>query len=115
MQVSELADVFENTFKYKVIRKLLNSKTDKLPHQQLMKYIADFIYNEDEMRTLLLVYYAGHGSPKSADNGDHGLTLSGLVTTIYPMGMADFLTVNAHSPMTLKRRTRLSGSRSSGI
>ena len=77
--MSELADVFENTFKYKVIRKLLNGGTEKLPHQQLMKYIADFLYDEDERGTLLLVYYAGHGGPKSADNGDHGLTLSGLV------------------------------------
>lgn len=82
MQVSELADVFAKTFKYKVTRKLLNSKTDRPPHQQLMKYVADFLYEEDERRTLLLVYYAGHGSPKSADNGDHGLTLSGLVVVI---------------------------------
>lgn len=80
--MSELADVFENIFRYKVTRKLLNSKTNKLPHQQLMKYIADFLYDEDQRRTLLLVYYAGHGSPKSANNGGYGLTLSGLVVFI---------------------------------
>ena len=44
-----------------------------------MKFIADFSYYEDAPRTLLLVYYAGHGSPKSSDDGRHGLTLTGSV------------------------------------
>ena len=81
-QVSELAAVLEDTFRYKVIRKLLNSSLDQLPHHQLMKYTADFLWEEDAHGTLLLVYYAGHGSSKSAGNGRHGLTLFGCVSII---------------------------------
>lgn len=69
--------MLENDFNYKVIRKLLSSTSGKLPHAQLNKYVADFIFNEDAYKTLLLVYYAGHGSPKSVGDGGHGLTLSG--------------------------------------
>ena len=81
-QVSELARVLENTFHYKVIRRLLNSNLEQLPHHQLMKYTADFLYEEDAHGTLLLVYYAGHGSSRSAGNGRHGLTLFGYVNVI---------------------------------
>ncbi|KAL8710279.1 MAG: hypothetical protein Q9220_005049 [cf. Caloplaca sp. 1 TL-2023] len=44
-------------------------------HQQVLKHISDFLYEEDAYQTLLLVYYAGHGSPKPS--GD-GITLTGM-------------------------------------
>lgn len=33
--------------------------------------------DEDGPRTLLLVYYAGHGKPKPIRGGSHGLALTG--------------------------------------
>ena len=78
--MSKLATVLKTTFNYRVIRKLLSATSGKSPHAQLNKYIADFIYEEDAHRTLLLIYYAGHGGPKSVGNGRHGLTLSGWVS-----------------------------------
>ena len=41
-----------------------------------MKFTADFLYEEGTPQTLLLVYYAGHGSPRAFSYGHHGLSLS---------------------------------------
>lgn len=76
-EVSKLANVLETRFRYKVSRVYLNSNSHQLPHIQLVKYASDFLFAEDAYQTLLLVYYAGHGSPKSSAKGRHGLTLSG--------------------------------------
>ena len=37
----------------------------------------DFLYHEDACQTLLLVYYAGHGSQRTSRQDVQGLTLSG--------------------------------------
>ena len=29
----------------------------------MQKHLAEFVYDEDDPRTLLIVYYAGHGAP----------------------------------------------------
>ena len=29
----------------------------------MQKHLGDFVYDEDHPRTLLIVYYAGHGAP----------------------------------------------------
>jgi hypothetical protein len=44
---------------------------------QINKHLADFVYDEDEEDTLLIIYYAGHGTPDSVTGR---LLLAGYVT-----------------------------------
>lgn len=76
-EVADLANVLENKMHFKVTRALLVNDVDHLAQIQVAKHIINFIYNEDGARTLLLFYYAGHGSPKSMRGGAPGLALSG--------------------------------------
>lgn len=64
-QVERLEQLFQDTFKYKVQKVLLTSE-GKPPQQQMIHHISDFVWFEDAPRTLLIVYYAGHGSPGQA-------------------------------------------------
>ena len=79
LQVADLANVLVNKMHFKVTRALLINDVDHLAQIQVAKHIINFIYNEDGARTLLLFYYAGHGSPKSMRGGAPGLALSGSV------------------------------------
>lgn len=78
-QVADLANVLENKMHFKVTRALLTNDVNHLAQIQVAHHIINFIYNEDGPRTLLLFYYAGHGSPKSMRGGTPGLALSGSV------------------------------------
>lgn len=75
--------MLEQRFRYKVIRQLLDSDSERPAHLQLMRYITEFLWEEDAHQTLLMVYYARHGSPKASEHGHHGLTLSGLAFPLY--------------------------------
>ncbi len=44
---------------------------------QINKHLATFVYDEDDEDTLLIVYYAGHGTPDSVTGR---LLLAGHVT-----------------------------------
>ena len=61
-QVDRLEHVWTDIFKYKVRRALLTTH-GKLPQVQANHHISQFVWDEDSPRTLLIVYYAGHGTP----------------------------------------------------
>ena len=49
------------------------------PYLQLSRYITNFLWDADDPKSLLLVYYAGHGTPNPRRGDKHeGLTLSRL-------------------------------------
>ncbi|KAL8818522.1 MAG: hypothetical protein Q9223_002864 [Gallowayella weberi] len=62
-EVDELARTFREMYNYKVQNVKLKCQGDRLPQVQVNKSIADFVYHEDGPSTLLIVYYAGHGTP----------------------------------------------------
>ena len=76
--MSDLGNLLENTFRYKVKRVLLKNDSTHRPPLQLTRHITDFVWEEDGPGTLLIVYYAGHGAPNPRrGNGWEGLTLTG--------------------------------------
>lgn len=58
-----MAKLFEETFNYNVSQAHIKSDSEKNPQVQVNAHVANFVYNEDGLDTLLIVYYAGHGSP----------------------------------------------------
>ena len=63
VKVDDLATLLQETYNYKVRNVRLKSNGNRLAQVQVNKIIADFVYEEDGPSTLLLVYYAGHGTP----------------------------------------------------
>ena len=59
LQVERLHRVFQDKYNFKVYSTQINAQ--KKPQVQAHKYLAEFVYHEDGPRTLLIVYYAGHG------------------------------------------------------
>ena len=59
-QVTELESVFRNLYGFKVYNEHLRDCASR-PELQVRKYLTDFAHDEDDERTLLIVYYAGHG------------------------------------------------------
>lgn len=55
--------MFNDVFNYKVSRVSLSTRVKTLPQVQVNKHIANFVEREDGPATLLIVYYAGHGTP----------------------------------------------------
>ncbi|TGO63706.1 hypothetical protein BCON_0011g00480 [Botryotinia convoluta] len=72
-QVADLENVFRDIFKYKTTQKILQQNPRKHPQVQINLYLAQFVADHDDLNTLLIVYYAGHG--KLSDDGD-GLALT---------------------------------------
>ena len=62
-QVDDLARVFRETYHYKVQNVRLKATGVPIPQVQINKSLADFVHQEDGESTLLVVYYAGHGTP----------------------------------------------------
>lgn len=81
-QVAALANVFKSTFHFKVKRRQLTNDPDHLPHLQVLKYITEFLWDEDDAHSLLLFYYAGHGAPKQLRDGSNSLALTGSVYSL---------------------------------
>ena len=76
--MADLGSLLENTFHYKVKRVLLTKDPKHPPPLQLKRHITKFIWKEDGPKTLLIVYYAGHGAPyPGRGSGYEGLTLTG--------------------------------------
>ncbi|KAL9035476.1 MAG: hypothetical protein Q9180_004842, partial [Flavoplaca navasiana] len=63
LQVDDLARVFRETYHYKVQNVRLKAAGVPIPQVQINKSLADFVHEEDGESTLLVVYYAGHGTP----------------------------------------------------
>ncbi|KAL8952485.1 MAG: hypothetical protein Q9222_001588 [Ikaeria aurantiellina] len=62
-EVNSLEKVLGERYNYNIRNIRLKNEAGKLPQAQVNKQIADFVYDEDGPSSLLLVYYAGHGTP----------------------------------------------------
>ena len=78
-EVETLGNVFKEYYNFAVHPVLLRNNTNKLPRHQIQKYVGDFVYDYDSPKALLIVYFAGHGTP-----GDHSgeLQLHGNVDQV---------------------------------
>jgi hypothetical protein len=61
-KVSRLKKVLGERYRFNIQEKRLKDG-NKTAQVQVNKYLADFVYDEDDRNTLLIVYYAGHGIP----------------------------------------------------
>lgn len=59
MQVDELKEVFETKYGFPVQSATLGFNND--PEKEAQRALQDLVYYEDCKRSLLIVYYAGHG------------------------------------------------------
>ncbi|ESZ92784.1 hypothetical protein SBOR_6841 [Sclerotinia borealis F-4128] len=75
--VKELEDVFQQTFGYKTTQKILKQDSEQHPQVQINFYPAEFVRDYDDLDTLFIVYYAGHGK---LGDGRSGLNLTGATT-----------------------------------
>jgi Caspase domain len=76
-QVQELGQVFQDDYGYEVHESVINSQDG--PRKQLNRDLSDFVYKHDKPETLLIVYYAGHGSAmpaKGSTAASNSFTLS---------------------------------------
>ncbi|KAK8127031.1 uncharacterized protein PG998_002790 [Apiospora kogelbergensis] len=73
-EVTDLENLFKNKFMFETTRQVLK-KDDKSPQAQVNHYLAQFVYENDNTNTMLIIYYAGHGRPGS-DRGNLRLTPS---------------------------------------
>jgi len=64
-QVEELATVFEDHYGFEVQKSVIDSKDG--PRKQLNRDLSQFVYTHDKPDTLLIIYYAGHGSAMPAE------------------------------------------------
>ena len=79
-KVRELGNVFKDVFNYRVSSVSLSTKVETLAQVQVNHHIANFVHQEDGPATLLIVYYAGHGTPSNIPGR---LELSRSVRYIY--------------------------------
>ena len=62
LQVNNLANVFSHDYNFEVQKEYLEE--DSRPQAQLNDHLASFVRKMEHERTLLIVYYAGHGFGK---------------------------------------------------
>ncbi|MCJ1401715.1 hypothetical protein MMC11_004932 [Xylographa trunciseda] len=62
-EVDKLAEVFEKVFFYDIHNITLKADTGKTAQSQINFVVAKFVSDEDRPKRLLIVYYAGHGTP----------------------------------------------------
>ena len=62
-EVARLTDVFEGKYNFTVHHGLINQQ--KSAKNQINHYLAKFVLDEDDEKTLLIIYYAGHGVENS--------------------------------------------------
>ena len=60
-EVDALHTVFKETFNFNVRRERLSHDENKTAQACVNKIVADWVYEYDGLRTLLIVYFAGHG------------------------------------------------------
>ena len=78
IQVDLLEHVFTFEYNYKVSQLRLQCKKHTLPQVDLIYNLAKFVKEEDGPKSLLIVYYAGHGTPGHVAGG---LELFGFVAS----------------------------------
>lgn len=69
-EVKELGDVFINDYNYTVREECI--KPGPCPQHQVSCILSKFVMDFDDKDTLLIVYYAGHGSPGHSLPGPPG-------------------------------------------
>lgn len=57
--------MFQNDYGFEVHESIIDSQDG--PRKQLNRDLSDFVYMHDHPETLLIVYYAGHGSATPAE------------------------------------------------
>lgn len=62
-EVDKLAEIFNITFQYEVHNVKLTVDTRRTAQAQINLVVAQFVADEDQPKKLLIVYYAGHGTP----------------------------------------------------
>jgi hypothetical protein len=72
-KLANLRELLQNTYNFSVQTSLMN--TAKPPQQQAFQHLANFVVAHDKPRTLLIIYYAGHGY--SSARGMGRIALSG--------------------------------------
>ena len=72
-ELDELGAVFRDTYNFKVTHEQLTRREKKRTQTQINKIVADWVYLHDGTKTLLIVYFAGHGRRGSKD-GDLEIT-----------------------------------------
>jgi len=55
-----LKDVFKKVYDFEVVSCEIQND-GKLAHNQVMKFMTDFVDQYDDKDTLFIIYYAGHG------------------------------------------------------
>ncbi|KAI4270249.1 MAG: hypothetical protein L6R38_007192 [Xanthoria sp. 2 TBL-2021] len=100
-EVVDLARMFRDTYKYQVQNVRLKSNGDRLPQVLVNKTIADFVYENDGPSTLLLVYYAGHGTPGQRQGsleltGKRSPTIDDPATVVWNFAEAALQQTQAH-------------------
>ncbi|MCJ1423613.1 Phosphatidylinositol-4-phosphate 5-kinase [Sticta canariensis] len=78
-EVDALANVLEKKMHFKVTRALLTDDGNHPAHFQVVRHIINFIWSEDGPQTLLLFYYAGHGSPNKRVHSEDAEQLNDVV------------------------------------
>ncbi|KAI4595699.1 Phosphatidylinositol-4-phosphate 5-kinase [Pestalotiopsis sp. 9143b] len=70
-EVRDLEEVFKSTFKYETTRATLTNGAKKSAQIQVHRHLSQFVYDNDDGNTLLIIYYAGHGRPGKDPGGLH--------------------------------------------
>jgi hypothetical protein len=68
-KIQRLESVLKNVYNYNVENVLVDSRLNVLPQIQASQAVANFVAHNDQEDTLLIVYYAGYGSPGKAPGG----------------------------------------------
>jgi hypothetical protein len=76
LKVEALKSVFTEEYRYKVTTRALNDPDQRPRNSQvvLSKYLADFVYENDEPGALFIIYYAGHANRHAQGRSELVLT-----------------------------------------
>ena len=85
-EVDDLESVFVKDFGYHATRAHLNENSKKKLQVEVNYEVANFVRKHDGPNTLLIVYYAGHGSPGELFGN---LELKGYALQSGPVGVTD--------------------------
>ena len=62
-EIDDLTQVFQETYNYHVTRKEIKKREKKKAQTQINAIVANWVDQYDGLKTLLVVYFAGHGKP----------------------------------------------------
>lgn len=62
-EIDQLTEVFENEYNYHVTRETIKRREKKRAQTSINAIVASWVDRYDGLKTLLLVYFAGHGRP----------------------------------------------------